>query len=109
MRIVVDAQLQPALARALKRRDFDSCHVFDLGLVDASDKAIWNWAIKRKAVILTKDEDFVRLSLSSVAGPSVIWLRIGNTANEYLVRHLMPRMKGIARAIEEGERLIEVR
>ena len=109
MRIIVDAQLPPALVRALKRHGFDSSHVLGLKLLEASDRAIWNWALKHKAVILTKDEDFVQLCRNSVAGPPVIWLRIGNTANNYLMRHLMPRMSEIVRAIDSGERLIEVR
>ena len=109
MRILVDAQLPPALVRALKGQGFDCSHVFDLNFLDASDRAIWNWATKHKATILTKDEDFVQLCLNSKVGPSVIWLRIGNTANDHLVHHLIPRMNEIARAIDGGERLVEVR
>lgn len=109
MRIVVDAQLPPALARALKRNGFDCTHVFNLKFLDAPDKAIWNWALKEKVVILTKDEDFAQMRRIAQAGPPVIWLRLGNTANVALLHHLLPKIPEIMRAIEAGEGLIEIR
>jgi predicted nuclease of predicted toxin-antitoxin system len=109
MRIIVDAQLPPALARALKQNGFDCSHVFELEFLNAPDEVIWNWALKEKAAILTKDEDFAQLRRSSHAGPPVIWVRIGNSANVPLLRRLLPRMPELVRAIDAGEVLIEIR
>ena len=108
MQFIVDAQLPPALARAPRNAGFESHHVFDLRLLEATDKAIWALAAKRQAVIVSKDEDFVSFRRSAHVGPAVVWLRIGNTANDYLMKCLMPRMSQIVSAIQAGEVLIEI-
>lgn len=40
MRFLVDAQLPPALARWLVERSHEAEHVFDLGMIKASDPKI---------------------------------------------------------------------
>lgn len=61
MRFLVDAQLPPAVARWLTEEGHDAQHVFDLGLHQATDRAIWAKARELTAAIITKDEDFVTL------------------------------------------------
>ena len=79
MRFLVDAQLPPALARWLASQGHEAEHVFDLDMVSASDRVIWDYARSSSAVIGTKDEDFaVRRALLD-NGPQIVWLRIGNT------------------------------
>ena len=58
MRFLVDAQLPPALARWLAANGHTAEHVADRQLEAASDSAIWDWALREAAVIITKDEDF---------------------------------------------------
>ena len=58
MQFLVDAQLPPALARWLVAKSFEAEHVGDSGLSAASDADIWDYALRRDAVILTKDDDF---------------------------------------------------
>jgi predicted nuclease of predicted toxin-antitoxin system len=41
VRFLVDAQLPPAVARWLTEEGHDAQHVFDLGLHQATDRAIW--------------------------------------------------------------------
>ena len=109
MRIIVDAQLPPALARHLRHMGYDCSHVYDLRSLSTADRAIWDFALRKKAVILTKDEDFAELRRIMNGGPPVIWVRIGNTANHHLMRSLLPRMSEIWQAVQAGEGLIEVR
>lgn len=58
MKLLIDAQLPPALARALKEIGEDAYPVRELGLRDADDTTIWDYAIENKMVLITKDEDF---------------------------------------------------
>ena len=58
MRVVVDAQLPPALAVWLMAQGHDAVHVFDLDLTRANDATIWQHAQATSAIIVTKDEDF---------------------------------------------------
>ncbi|HEX3756216.1 MAG TPA: DUF5615 family PIN-like protein [Rhizomicrobium sp.] len=109
MRFIVDAQLPPALARALTKAGYAAAHVADIGLLSATDEAIWKRAMKERAVIITKDGDFAELHRAELPRPAVIWLRIGNTATDRLVPWLLSLMPQIAAALEAGEALIEVR
>jgi predicted nuclease of predicted toxin-antitoxin system len=38
------------------------------------------------AVIITKDDDFLKQAQLASAGPVIVWLRVGNTSNEALRR-----------------------
>lgn len=72
MRFLVDAQLPPALARWFVGKGHEAEHVADCGLADASDRAIWGYALDVGAVILTKDEDFSVRKTLEPAGPVVV-------------------------------------
>lgn len=109
MRFIVDAQLPPALARFLAAAGHTAEHVADIGLRDADDSPIWDYALKHKAVIVTKDEDFPhRLSQSQVT-PIIVWLRIGNTSRLALLQWFEPLIPQVVELIERGDKLIEVR
>ena len=108
MRFLVDAQLPPALARFLSDAGHQAEHVYDIGMETASDRAIWNHALKNNAVIITKDEDFVSLVNAQSGTPSVIWVRVGNTGKQALLNWIGPMMGRIITEIESGEKLIEI-
>jgi predicted nuclease of predicted toxin-antitoxin system len=108
MRFLVDAQLPPALARMLAAKGFDAEHVHDLQLGEADDGAIWDHAAQSGAAIVTKDEDFVSLITLHPDGPPIVWIRIGNTSKQALLRWFEPLIPEIVAAIGSGEKLIEV-
>jgi predicted nuclease of predicted toxin-antitoxin system len=60
-------------------------------------------------VIFTKDEDFALRRLRALTGPTVVWLRVGNSSNLARQRWLMPLLSEIERMVAAGEALIEVR
>lgn len=109
MKFIVDAQLPPALARALRDRGVDAAAVRDIGLREADDRDISKYAVENGAAIISKDEEFAERSLSSASAPIIVWLRIGNTSNRNLLAWLMPLWPEIAHRIEAGDRLVEVR
>ena len=63
---------------------------------------------EQQAAIITKDEDFAERCLYSRDQPVVVWLRIGNTSNQALLRWFVTLWPEIMRRIELGDRLIEV-
>ena len=81
MNILIDAQLPPALASLLVGAGHQARHVAEAGLGDATDRAVWDHAVREGAVIFTKDEDFALRRLRAQAGPTVVWLRVGNSSN----------------------------
>jgi len=52
-RFLVDAQLPPALARKLNTLAHESIHVLDVGLLDAGDGQIWDYALTHDMAIIT--------------------------------------------------------
>lgn len=110
MRFVVDAQLPPALARFLASCGHHAEHVADIGMRDASDTPIWQYALEHGSAIVTKDEDFAhRLSQGDTSAPVIVWLRIGNTSRRAFLTWFGALLPQIETCIERGDRLVEVR
>jgi len=106
----VDAQLSPELAPWLTERfAIEAAHVRDLGLRDAEDPEIFSAARTADVVVLTKDQDFVRLLEQRGAPPRVLWLTIGNTSNRYLRGFLERALPKALQLLQEGETLVELR
>jgi predicted nuclease of predicted toxin-antitoxin system len=108
MVFVVDAQLPPALARWLATQGHDASHVFDFGFERADDRAIWDRALERGAVVITKDEDFGVRKVLEQKGPRVVWVRFGNTTRPEVLRRFEIHLAGIVLALERGEGLVEI-
>ena len=86
----------------------DAFAVREIGFREANDAEIWRYAVQQQAAIITKDEDFAERCLYSRDQPVIVWLRIGNTSNQALLRWFVPLWPEIMRRIELGDRLIEV-
>ena len=82
MRLLFDEQLSARLCSMLADVYPDSLHVGQVGLSGASDEAVWGVAAKRGCALVSKDEDFHRLSVLRGAPPKVIWIRLGNAPTE---------------------------
>jgi predicted nuclease of predicted toxin-antitoxin system len=107
-RFVIDAQLPPGLAARLRERGHTADHVNRIGLGGTGDLAIWDYARRHHAVLITKDEDFVALAQRDQSGPQVVWLRIGNISNDALWAAMSVAWDEIIGSIEAGERIVEV-
>jgi predicted nuclease of predicted toxin-antitoxin system len=58
LHFLIDAQLPPSLTEELRQAGCQAAHVFELGLLAATDQQIWDEAISRSAVLVAKDRDF---------------------------------------------------
>ena len=109
MKFLIDAQLPPALAHWLREAGHDAQHVYEIGLGEAADSAIWRHAQTQGRIIITKDEDFAQRARTGAPGPVIVWLRIGNTTNATLRAWLTLQLPKMLRLIEQGWRVIEMR
>jgi predicted nuclease of predicted toxin-antitoxin system len=109
MRFLVDVQLPPALAKLLAAHGHHAEHVAEIGLRDADDSPIWDYAFRNDAIIVTKDEDFPHRFRQSKSAPVIVWLRIGNTSRRALLLWFEPLLPQMEALISQGDRLIEVR
>ena len=91
----------------MRRAEYDAAHVAELGMANALDGVIWNEAISRSAVLVTKDRDFSLLRAAKRQGPIVLWVRVGNIDNRVLIRQFLAVMPQIVEAVARGEAVIE--
>ena len=108
MKFLVDEQLPPALAVWLAEAGHPAEHVSWRALSRASDDAIWREAFAIGAAIISKDEDFARRRMLETDGPSVVWVRLGNSRNTTLIHAFAVAMPQVAQAPANGEVLVEL-
>jgi predicted nuclease of predicted toxin-antitoxin system len=83
----IDAQLPPVLAEWLSIEPVVmAVHTFSLGLLGASDRLIFDRAREARAILVTKDADFVELVTREGPPPQVVWVTSGNITNAGLRR-----------------------
>lgn len=96
MRLLFDENLSTRLPEQLADVYPGSLHVVKLGLGGAADTAVWERAMAAGLVLVTKDEDFHRLSVLRGPPPKVIWIRLGNCGTRDIVRLLRLRRDEVA-------------
>ena len=103
MRLLFDEQLSEDLVGLLHDPFPNSIHVRQQGLGGASDRQVWNLARDNECILVTKDEDFHRLSVVLGAPPKVVWIRIGNSTTEEVAELLRKRVDDIRRFVDHAE------
>jgi predicted nuclease of predicted toxin-antitoxin system len=105
----LDAQLSPRLARWIEETFGVEClHVRDLSLRDAEDREIFQKARDAVSVVMTKDEDFVRLVERNGTPPQVIWITSGNMSNARFKSLLLKTLGDAISLIAGGEAIVEI-
>ncbi len=109
MKFLIDAQLPPALARWINQKGHTGIHVFELGFESTDDDVIWEQARIDRAVVVSKDEDFVDRWLLNDPPVPLVWIRKGNCSNQVLLMWLESQWPEIVSRLEQGEQFIELR
>ena len=110
MRLWIDEQLSPALAAwILVRFGVDAISARDLRLARARDSEIFFAARRSDAIVMTTDQDFVRLLRQHGPPPRVLWVTLGNTSNDRLRMVLETTLRGALALLEAGDSLVEIR
>ena len=92
MTVWVDAQLSPGIARWLSSRfALEAIPVRDLGLLESTDRRIFEAARTAGIVVMTKDRDFVEMVERDGPPPQVVWITSGNTSDQRL-REILGRV-----------------
>ena len=75
-------------------------HVKSVGLTEADDNVIWDWAKQRGFTIVAKDTDFYQRAILLGHPPKFIWLRVGNCPTSLIVNLSRSRVEIIRQFIE---------
>lgn len=109
MTLWLDAHLSPRIARWVSETfDIATTPVRDLNLREAEDAQIFLAARQAKAVVITKDSDFIDLLERLGPPPKIIWLTCGNTSEAALKEILSAALPEAVRLLEAGDDLVEI-
>ena len=109
MRIWVDAQLSPRIARWISANfPVTAVALRELGLRAAEDDEIFAAGRTAGVIILTKDSDFIRLLEQHGSPPKILWLTCGNTSDAALQAILGRQLATALCLLEGGEDLVEI-
>ena len=95
MKLLFDHNLSLRLVTALTDFYPESTHVFVVGLHQAYDTEIREYARLNQFIIVTRDADFSDLCLLMGFPPKVIWIRLGNCSTDNIERLLREKVEDI--------------
>ncbi len=105
MKLLLDENLSPKLARALAADFPGSSQVELLGLRGSTDRTVWDVAGDHGYTIVSKDNDFRQRSFLYGPPPKVVWLAVGNAGTEAIRMLLLEhrdRIQAFTARTEEG-------
>jgi predicted nuclease of predicted toxin-antitoxin system len=79
IRFHLDENVDPDIARALRRYGIDSTTTQETELRGQSDAAHWGFILEERRVIVTHDTDFLRLASGRLDHPGIVYC--GKTAH----------------------------
>lgn len=94
MKLLFDQNLSPRLASLLSDLFPESAHVQFVGLGEAADRVVWDFAKAGVYAIVSKDSDFSDLATMEGPPPKVIAVTLGNCSTRQVESLL--RMKAQA-------------
>ena len=103
MKVLVDMNLSPKIATLIMESGIYSKHWYEVGLPNAKDSEIMNYARQNDYTILTCDLDFTTLlSVSKGRKPSIVQLRTQGYEAEQITELVVAALIQNANELEEG-------
>lgn len=103
MKLLFDQNLSFKLCARLADVFPGSDQVRRLGLDQAVDTAIWQFAKTNSFIIVTQDSDFADMSALYGPPPKIIWLRCGNQPNDFIEKLLRNHAEAMAAFAQDAE------
>jgi predicted nuclease of predicted toxin-antitoxin system len=88
VKLLLDHNLSFRVLRAIFDLYPNSMHVGNVGLAEAHDEDIWEYAKQNALIIVSKDSDFHHMSFVRGAPPKVIYLKLGNCSTNLIAQML---------------------
>jgi predicted nuclease of predicted toxin-antitoxin system len=102
MKLLFDQNLSFKLSQTMGALFPDSTQVRLVGLGEAPDRAIWDYAKRNGFTLVTLDSDFAEMAALFGPPPKVIWLRCGNQPTAIVERQLRRHADAIAGFHSDG-------
>lgn len=101
--LLFDQNISPRVIDRLADVYPDSVHVFMLGMGDALDIEIWQYAHDHDYMIVTKDADFSEFGIVKGFPPKIIWIRRGNCSTQDIELILRKNYFAVSALSEDAE------
>jgi predicted nuclease of predicted toxin-antitoxin system len=108
MKLLFDQNLSFQLCQQLADLCPSSAQVRLLGLAEANDQAIWQYAKVHGFALVTLDADFSDMAILLGPPPKVIWLRCGNQPTETVATLLRDRSEAIGAFERDAAACLEI-
>ena len=109
MKLLFDQNISPRILKKLPN-DFSECRQVRLvGLEDASDSEIFEFAKTNKFVVVTFDSDFVDLNALRGTPPKIIYLNTGNLTTQSVSKLILNNLLTIQHYLSaETDSILEI-
>jgi len=98
MKLLLDQNLSYRLITPLSDYYPETAQVARLGLSEADDKTIWEYARAEGYSIVTQDADFYEYSILAQGPPLIVWLKHGDQPRQVVLEKLINEREAIAAA-----------
>ena len=88
MKFLFDQNVSHRILKFIPSQYLGSSTIKKEGLINASDRQIWEFAKQKDFIIVTQDSDFNDLNLLYGFPPKIIWIRTGNIKTSEIVKVL---------------------
>ena len=106
-KLLIDNNLSPKIAQALRRSGYDVLHVREYGMQRASDQEIFERALKEERFIVSADTDFgFLLARWNQEKPSLVLFRNFSNLAEHQTRALVIIMERFQSELEQGSIIV---
>lgn len=101
MKFLFDQNISHRILSKLPEKFSDSTSIKKEGLINTSDKIIWDFAKKHDYIIGTQDADFNEINSLFGFPPKIIWIRTGNMKTQGILDTLIEYSEEIERFIAD--------
>lgn len=101
--LLFDQNISPRLVEQLADLYSGSVHVSTVGMGNALDIEIWQYAYNNDYIIVTKDADFSELGLIKGFPPKIVWIRRGNCSTQEIETILRENFLAISALSDDPE------
>jgi len=102
MKLLFDQNLSFKLCRQLAEVFPESNQIRLLGMEEAADRLIWEYAKANDFIIVSQDVDFADMATLYGPPPKAIWLRCGNQPTKAIEKRLRDHSEAIAAFLKDA-------
>ena len=111
MNLLFDQNISPKIIKQLSGLFSGAKHVRHVGLEDASDLQIFEFAKINMFAIVTFDSDFVDLNVVRGSPPKIIWIKTGNLTTKSVAELLKKNVELIIQfldSVQSNDEILEI-